>query len=152
MTDDARQQIWAAVRDMYDGFLAGDRERIDRHILPEATIWDSEAPALAHGLAGLAAIRAARPTAGESPVVKSIDTYQPVIDVWGDVAVARYVFAVCFADPQRPTEVLRNTGVWRRVDGVWRVAHNHEDPLPAAVGEEYLATLQAGTSLQAGTV
>ncbi|OPC79356.1 hypothetical protein B4N89_35530 [Embleya scabrispora] len=39
-----RAAVWSALLDIYAGFTAGDRERIDRRIHPEATIWDSAAP------------------------------------------------------------------------------------------------------------
>lgn len=139
--DEQARQIWDAVRDMYDGFLSGDRARIDRHILPEATIWDSEYPALARGRAELDAIRATRPTGPGAPRVVAIDTYQPEISIWGDAAVARHVLAVRFESGA--TEVVRNTGVWRRTDEGWRLAHNHEDVLPESTGTAYLARLTA---------
>jgi len=141
MTDD--DEIWSAVRDMYDGFLAADTARIDRHILPEATIWDSERPGLAHGLAELDAIRALRPPRDEGPRTVAIDVYRPVLDVLGDVAVARHVFAVRYADDAYPVGVVRNTGVWQRTGAGWRLAHNHEDALPAATAAAYLDALVA---------
>ncbi|MFC0531604.1 nuclear transport factor 2 family protein [Phytohabitans kaempferiae] len=142
MTSD-EEQIWAAVRDMYDGYLAADTARIDRHILPEATIWDSERPGLAHGLAALDVIRAQRPPRDQGPRVAAIDVYRPVLDVIGDVAVARHVFAVRYAGDARPAGVVRNTGVWQRTGGGWRLAHNHEDALPAATAAAYLDILVA---------
>jgi ketosteroid isomerase-like protein len=35
------------------------------------------------------------------------------------------VLLVDFADA--PTERIRNTSVWRKVDGRWLCVHNHED-------------------------
>lgn len=123
-----KDEIWAAVQDMYAGFLAKDRARIDQHIHEDATVWDSEEPDLAVGKAELDAIRERRPTDPTSPVVVDLQASSPVIDVWGDTAVCRHLLDVTFAGDVPPQHV-RNTGVWRRVDGRWVVVHNHEDVL-----------------------
>jgi ketosteroid isomerase-like protein len=124
-----RDEIWQAVLDMYQGFLTGDRTRIDGHIADDATVWDSEEPDLAIGKAALDEIRARRPQDDSAPKVADIQASSPVIDVWGDTAVCRHLLTVTFVDGAAPTQHVRNTGVWRRVDGRWLVFHNHEDVL-----------------------
>jgi ketosteroid isomerase-like protein len=62
--------------------------------------------------------------------VAGIDVTDPVVDVWGDVALVRHTFVVRFADPATAPERVRNTAVWQRRDGRWLVVHNHEDVLP----------------------
>jgi ketosteroid isomerase-like protein len=119
----AEAEVWAAVNAMYAGFLAGDREAIDRNISPEATIWDSAHEPLVRGKHELDAVRDARPADGPTPT--KLDATEPVIDVFGDVAVVRHVLRAQFGD--RPTERIRNTSVWRRLDGRWLCVHNHED-------------------------
>jgi hypothetical protein len=56
MGDEARQ-VWEAVQAIYAGFLAGDREAIDRNLSPEATLWDSAHEPLVRGRAELDAMR-----------------------------------------------------------------------------------------------
>lgn len=130
-TDSA--EIWDAQNEMYRGFETQDRPRIDRHIHPDCTVWDSEHVALVRGLDGLNAVRAARPTGADKVKVASLEALDPVIDVWGDVAVLRHMLIVRFED-DIPDERIRNTGVWRRTPDGWLVAHNHEDLLaPPAV-------------------
>jgi ketosteroid isomerase-like protein len=126
--DDEAQAIWRTIEGIYAAYLAGDTDGIDRHIDEAATIWDTEQPELVHGLAGLAALRATR-TSGTVSEVGGIETGTPVIDVWDDTAVVRYCFTVTFADRTRTPQRVRNTGVWRRRDGAWRIVHNHEDLL-----------------------
>ena len=116
-------QVWAAINAIYRGFLAGDRDAIDRHISPEATIWDSDHVPLVRGKAELDALRDARPADGPAPT--SLDAVEPVIDVFGDVALVRHVLVAGFAD--RPEQRIRNTSVWRLHDGRWLCLHNHED-------------------------
>lgn len=124
--------IWAAVLDMYDCYLTGDRERSNSHIAPDVTLWDSEHEPLVHGRDGLDALRDTRPAPSEATRVLRIDAVDPVITVWGDLALCRHTFDVVYADPTIPVERVRNTGVWERRDGRWLVIHNHEDVLPAA--------------------
>lgn len=127
-------EIWAAQNDMYRGYESSDRPRIDKHIHPECTIWDSGHEALVRGLDGLNEVRAARPVGGDEIPVTSLEASDPVIDVWGDTAVLRHMLIVHFAD-DHPDERIRNTGVWRRTAEGWRVVHNHEDVLsPSSSG------------------
>ncbi|HLX21592.1 MAG TPA: DUF4440 domain-containing protein [Gaiellaceae bacterium] len=117
--DGDEQAIWSAVNDIYAAFLAGDRDRIDSHISPDATVWDSSEPGLVRGKAELDALRERRPP-GEPPA--SIEATDPVIDVWGDTALVRHLLTV--GDIR-----VRNTSVWRRRGDDWVCVHNHEDVL-----------------------
>jgi ketosteroid isomerase-like protein len=121
--DGEAAQIWAAVNAIYDGFLAGDRAAIDRNIADDATIWDSEQESLVRGRDELDALRDARPANGRRP--NRLDAREPVIDVFGDVALVRHVLVVSF--PDAPEERIRNTSVWRKIGGRWQCVHNHED-------------------------
>ena len=116
-------QVWAAVNAIYTSFLADDRDAIDAHLSPDATIWDSEHATLVRGKAELDALRDARPADGSAPT--GLEAVEPVIDVFGDIALVRHVLVVGFAD--RPQQRVRNTSLWRRVDGRWLCMHNHED-------------------------
>lgn len=124
--DEDRAALWSAVTAIYEGFLAGDRAAIDRNISPDATVWDSEHEPLLRGKADLDAVRDARPADGPKPV--DLVASDPVIDVYGDVGVVRHLLTVRFDG--RPDERIRNTSVWRRVDGRWLCVHNHEDARP----------------------
>ena len=120
--DGAGAEVWAAVQAIYAGFLAGDREAIDRNIAPDATVWDSTHEPLLRGKADLDAVRDARPADGPRPL--DLEAVDPVIDVWGDVALVRHVLLVRLPSG---TERIRNTSVWRRQGGRWLCVHNHED-------------------------
>jgi ketosteroid isomerase-like protein len=115
--------VWAGVNAIYGGFLAGDREAIDRNISPEATMWDSAHEPLIRGRRELDAVRDARPNDGPTP--RSLEARDPVIDVYGDVALLRHVLVATY--PDGAEERIRNTSVWRRLDGEWQCVHNHED-------------------------
>ena len=127
--DDARQ-IWAAMTGVYDAFLAGDAARVDAVMHPDVTIWDSAEPGLVRGLDGLRALRSRRPAPSPSaPTVVALRATDPVIDVWGDTALLRHLLRVQYAGGSPADELVRNTSVWRRVDGRWLAVHNHEDVL-----------------------
>lgn len=125
--DGAAQRIWAATLDIYDGFLSADRARIDGHLDPDVTLWDTDEAELIIGLPALNAVRDLRPAHPAGPAVVALEAVDPVIDVWGDVALARHWLTVRFADDAALPQDVRVTAVWRLVDGRWRAVHNHED-------------------------
>jgi ketosteroid isomerase-like protein len=123
VTDEA--EVWALVRAIYDGFLAGDTQGVDALLQPDVTIWDSAEFPLARGLGELREMRVRRRRDSGAPAVISLDARDPVIDVWGDTALVRHVLIVELSDGTR--ETVRNTSVWRRAEGSWQAIHNHED-------------------------
>jgi hypothetical protein len=64
--DSEATELWAAVNAVYDGFLVGNQEAIDRNISPDATIWDSAHAPLVRGKGELDAVRDARASDGTS--------------------------------------------------------------------------------------
>ena len=123
MTDEA--EVWARMRAIYDGFLAGDTDSVDALLQHDVTIWDSAEFSLARGLEQLRDIRGRRPRDPKAPTVLHLDARDPVIDVWGDTALVRHILIVELSDGTRQT--IRNTSVWRRTDAGWQAVHNHED-------------------------
>jgi ketosteroid isomerase-like protein len=115
--------VWAAVTAIYAGFLEGDRGAIDARIAPDATLWDAFHEPLISGKEELDAVRDARPEGGPQPV--DLRPADPVIDVYGDVAVVRHLLTAVYADGSE--QRIRNSGVWRLTDGRWLCVHNHED-------------------------
>jgi ketosteroid isomerase-like protein len=116
--------VWAAVNKIYAAYLVGDREAIDSHIAAGATIWDSAHERLIRSGEELDALRDARPADGPRP--SGLDAVDPVIDVFGDIAVVRHVLVATFPHGT-PDQRIRNTSVWRKIDGRWLCVHNHEE-------------------------
>jgi ketosteroid isomerase-like protein len=121
VTDEAA--VWARVRAIYDGFLAGDSDAVDTLLHRDVTIWDSAEFGLVRGLGQLRDMRARR-NPGTAAVTR-LDATDPVIAVWDDTALVRHVLIVELSDGSQ--QVVRNTSVWRRTDGDWLAVHNHED-------------------------
>ena len=122
--------VWARMTAVYAAFQAGDPDAVDAVMDRQVTIWDSAEPAMVRGLAALQDLRTRRPTDAAAPTVTAVEATDPVIDIWGDTALLRHRLRVRFAGDVAD-EVIRNTSVWRRVDGQWFAVHNHEDVLPA---------------------
>lgn len=124
-------EVWAAVNAVYAGYLAGAPGAGDSHLHADVTIWDSAHAPMVHGLAELALLRAARPVPppGEPGPVAALEATDPVVDVWGDVALLRHLLRVRHRGGV-PDQLVRVTSVWRRVDGRWLAVHHHEDVLP----------------------
>ncbi|MEU9337333.1 DUF4440 domain-containing protein [Streptomyces sp. NPDC048290] len=126
------REVWAVITTMYAAYSRQDRPAIDACLAPDATVWDSGSAPLLCGKADLDRAREERPAAGEGPQETGLDAYDPVIDVFGELALLRYWLRVDFAPaasgaPLRP-ELVRNTAVLRRcADQVWRIVHLHED-------------------------
>lgn len=133
MTDAGSQEaatgaIWSAMLDVYAGAVAGDRARIDAHLDPACTFWDSDSMPLVHGLRELDAVRDARPAAPAGAPPSSFAAVAPEVRVWDGTALLLHVFE--WIDPDGRVEFrARNTSVWRW-DGQqdrWLMVHDHED-------------------------
>jgi ketosteroid isomerase-like protein len=124
--DAESERLWASMNAIYEGFLAGDRDAIDRNLSPDATVWDSSHEPLLRGKSDLDSVRDARPTGGRRPSnLKAID---PVIDVFGDIGIVRHVLVASFPPESGEGNLrIRNTSVWRKSGDRWLCVHNHED-------------------------
>jgi ketosteroid isomerase-like protein len=138
--------IAAAIDDMYDAFLAGDRRRFDGHLHAEVTTWETHLPGPLRTREQLDAYRDGRDSAGHRPRLAVLVARDKRIDVWGDTAVARYLLVARGTGERDRAESTRVTDVLRRVDGSWVIVHHHAEllrdettgagPTPAAeVGE-----------------
>ena len=121
----SEREIAAAIDDMYDAFLAGDRARFDAHLDADVTTWETHLPGPLRTRAELDAYRDGRDAAGERPRLTELAARAKRIDVWGEVGVARYELharpASGAASTTRVTDVLR-----RGADG-WRIVHHHAE-------------------------
>ncbi len=116
--------IWAAMMQVYDGAVSGDRPRTDAVIAPEATMWDSHSMPLIRGRAELNAVRDRRPPAAADAPAPTIDADPECLQLFGEVAVLVHTFTVRSGASR---VLVRNTSVWHRDDERWLMQHNHED-------------------------
>lgn len=121
--------VWAVVTDLYQAYLDNDRMRLEDHLADGCTMWETASPAMRTKADLVAARRAAtpaHPTARKEPV--ALTASAPSITVHGDLAVEHHVLDAVFADPAL-NENLRCTSALRRIDGVWKFVHHHEERL-----------------------
>jgi ketosteroid isomerase-like protein len=123
----AAAAVAAAIDDMYAAFVAGDRDRFDRHLHPAVTAWESHLPGPPLTRAELDAYRDRRDRAGRRPALDRLAATDKRVDVWGEVAVARYVLEA--APPGGPVQRTRVTDVLRHTRGRWLIAHHHAELL-----------------------
>lgn len=128
MTD--RDEIEALIRGVYEAFDRGDTAAIDRAMHDAATVWDVFTPDLVCGRAEREAFHTADQAqkAVRGPLTWSLG--RALIDVWGDVAIARYVLDFSYEPPNATSGRVRVTDVVRRIDGHWLVVHHHEGLVP----------------------
>jgi ketosteroid isomerase-like protein len=117
--------VWETITGMYQAFTAGDRARIDSFLDPDATVFDAATPHLLCGKTELDHVRDSRPPADEGPTETSLKAHGETIDVFADLALARYWLRVDYA--RLPSRMIRNTVLLRRSHGRWRIVHLHED-------------------------
>jgi len=126
-------RIAAGITDMYDAFLAGDRDRFDSHLHPEVTTWETHLPGPLRSRAELDAYRDGRDSAGQRPALDRLDPTDLRVDVWNDTAAARYVLVALPAGSDAAEET-RVTDVLRRDGGRWLIVHHHAERVLGATG------------------
>jgi len=130
-TERDKQAVVALVHRIFDSYLRFDPELLEQCDAPECTIWDLFEPELVRGgSAARAEFRKKDMSESRQRGPLSIDIEEPVVDVWGDFAVARYYLDYEFSAPGALRGRVRITTVARRIDGEWRRVHHHEGALP----------------------
>lgn len=122
-TDDT---VHALLDDLYDAVLVGDRPRFDAYLAPSVTMWESEVESMMHGVEDLTAHRDNR-TSGEPTDLRSLAAVDRVVDVFGQVAIARYTLVAVGDQGEsrfRVSDVLVDEG-----DG-WKLVHHHGESRP----------------------
>lgn len=127
--DDDQRTIWDEQKAIYAAFLRGDASRVDRRISSDATIWDWETVRIAKGHDAFNQIRAARPTGVDVPKAVAMTTEDPIISIFGELALARHLVTVLYnaSDGSSLAKTLRCTLMWQKRAGEWWIVHSHED-------------------------
>lgn len=131
-TDQDKRDVVALVHRIFDSYMKFDPELLEQCDAPECTIWDLFEPDLVRGgPAARAEFRKKDMTESQQRGPLTIDIEEPVVDVWGDFAVARYYLDFEFQPPGELKGRVRITTVARRIDGQWRRVHHQEGAVPA---------------------
>ena len=131
LTSEDKQAVAALVRRIYDSYLQFDPMLLEQCDTEDCTIWDLFEPQLVRGgPRARAEFRNKDMSDSRQRGRLTIDIEEPVIDGWGDVAIARYYLSYEFEPPGPLKGEVRVTTVARRIDGDWRRVHHHEGAVP----------------------
>ena len=126
-----KKAVAQLVHRIFDSYQQFDPELLDQCDAPECTLWDLFEPDLVQGgSAARAAFREKDMSDSKKRGPLTINIEEPVVDVWGDFAVARYYLDYAFEPPGVLEGRVRITTVARRIDGEWRRVHHHEGVVP----------------------
>jgi hypothetical protein len=129
----AAHSVEAAIRAMFQKFADHDPEGVEAALHANCTVWDLFVPELIVGREARRKFHADDQAQAQArgALTWSIDT--PVIDVWGDTAIARYYLRFSYEPPFPVSGVVRITSVLRRDGEGWVIVHHHEGLLPSGV-------------------
>ena len=126
-----KKAVAQLVHRVFDSYQQFDPELLDQCDAPECTLWDLFEPDLVRGgSAARAEFRKKDMSDSQKRGPLTINIEEPVVDVWGDFAVARYYLDYEFQPPGALQGRVRITTVARRIDGEWRRVHHHEGVVP----------------------
>ena len=129
--DDDGQDIAALIRGIYQAFAEGRLAAIEEALAQECTVWDVFTPELIRGRGERARFHAADQAQMRARGPLRWQLGEPLVDVWGDVAVARYVLDFEYQPPRALAGSVRVTDVLRRLEGRWLIVHHHEGVVPS---------------------
>jgi ketosteroid isomerase-like protein len=126
-----KKAVAQLVHRIFSSYQQFDPELLDQCDAPECTIWDLFEPDLVRGgSVARAEFRKKDMSDSRQRGPLSINIETPIVDVWGDFAVARYYLDYEFKPPGALKGRVRITTVARRIDGKWRRVHHHEGVVP----------------------
>ena len=125
--------IAGLIRGIYEAFAAGEVGAIEQALADECTVWDVFTPQLIKGRRERDRFHAAdqEQKSSRGPLRWHLD--EPLIEVWGETAIARYVLEFAYAPPRAVAGTIRITDVLRKRAGRWQIVHHHEGQVPSGV-------------------
>jgi ketosteroid isomerase-like protein len=126
-------QILAVIDGMFAAFGAHDPAGVEAALDPDCTIWDVFVPGLIVGPEARRAFHEADRMQSVARGPLRMERSDPLISVWGDIALARYVLSFEYAPPNAVSGDVRISTLFRRHSGAWRIVHHHEGLAPAGV-------------------
>ena len=125
--------VAATIRGMFERFAAHDPHGVEAALHPDCTVWDLFVPELICGVEARRRFHEDDQQQAQARGALTLNIDDPLIDVWGDTAVARYFLHFRYEPPNAISGTVRITSVLRRTQGEWRIVHHHEGLLPGGV-------------------
>lgn len=129
----AEQEVEAAIRAMFDHFVAHRPQQVEAALHEDCTVWDVFVPQLIQGRENRVKFHAQDQEQSQARGPLTLTVENPVISVWGDTALARYYVRFVYQPPNPVEGLVRITSVLRREHGRWLIVHHHEGLSPGGV-------------------
>ena len=128
-----QHEIWNLIQGVFDAFEGRNVQGMEDVLHEDCTLWDLFEPELISGKAEREAFheRDKAQSMARGRLSISIDPLK--LDVYGEVAVARYWLSFDYEPPNATSGRVRITDVLLRAPGGWRIVHHHEGMAPAGV-------------------
>ncbi len=126
----AEQEIWKLIQGVFDAFEGRDVGGMEDLLHEDCTLWDVFEPELISGRAEREAFHQRDKAQSMARGRLSISVHPLKLDIFQEVAVARYWLQFNYQPPNATSGRVRITDVLlRRPDG-WRIMHHHEGMAP----------------------
>ena len=128
-----KRELIEIIHTRFAAFKNDDIPSLEKYLADEATIWDVFVPQLIRGSKARRAYRQADHEQMRARGRLTINIEEPVIDVWGKFAVARYYLDFSYQPPNPASGTVRITDVFKNKDGKWLIVHHHEGLVPTGI-------------------
>ena len=126
-----QHEIWKVIEGVFDAFEGRDPGGIEDALHDDCTLWDLFEPELIAGKAEREAFheRDKAQSMARGPLSIAIEPLK--LDIYGQVAVARYWLKFDYQPPNATAGRVRITDVLLRAPEGWQIVHHHEGMAPA---------------------
>ncbi len=127
------EEISNIIKGVFRAFEDHNPDGIETYMHPDVTVWDVFTPQLIMGQEERDKFHQddQAQMQARGPLTLRID--EPVVDAWGDAAIARYYLEYDYQPPNAASGKVRITDVFRKVDGKWLIVHHHEGLVPTGI-------------------
>jgi ketosteroid isomerase-like protein len=127
------EEISNIIKGVFRAFEDHNPDGIETYMHPDVTVWDVFTPQLIMGQEERDKFHRddQAQMQARGPLTLRID--EPVVDAWGDAAIARYYLEYDYQPPNATSGKVRITDVFRKVDGKWLIVHHHEGLVPTGI-------------------
>ncbi|MFL2770047.1 MAG: YybH family protein [Rhodospirillaceae bacterium] len=133
MNEDVEKEVTEMIRGIFDAFARHEIGGIEDHMDPDATVWDVFTPHLIRGTAERNKFHADDQEQMQARGKLTLSVDDPVVDVWGDTALARYYLTYKYEPPNPMEGHVRISNVFIKKGGQWKIVHHHEGMVPTGV-------------------
>ena len=128
-----QHEIWNLIQGVFDSFAERDVQGMEDLLHDDCTLWDLFEPELIEGKDEREAFHERDKTQSMARGRLSIGIDPLKLDVYDDVAVARYWLKFDYEPPNATSGRVRITDVLLRTPNGWSIVHHHEGMAPSGV-------------------